>query len=149
MNKVYKAKQLKRALEMFSQSLTDESKMMGIADVYPKFDADNKKYKVGDIFSYGVNSYNETQLYRVISEHISSEDKLPDKASDLYKKVGVDDKGNMVWIEPLDESDAYDEGDTALHNGELWKCVKAKNKKEPGLQGWEKVNIDVKKKSPN
>ena len=147
MNKVYKAKQLKRALEMFSQSLTDESKMMGIADVYPKFDPDSKKYKVGDIFSYGKNVYNETQLYKVITEHVSSEDNLPDNAPKLYKKIGVDDSGNMVWIEPLDETDAYDEGDVALYNGELWKCVKAKNKKEPGLQGWEKVSKDIKKKS--
>lgn len=145
-DKVYKAKQLKRALEMFSQSLTDDSKMMGIADVYPKFDSDNKKYKVGDIFSYGKNVYNETQLYKVIKEHTSSEDKLPDITTELYKKIGVDDSGNMVWIEPLDETDAYDEGDVALHNGELWECINAKNKKEPGTKGWKKINKEIKKK---
>jgi hypothetical protein len=132
---------------MFSQSLSDESKMIGIADIYPKFDMNEKKYNAGDIFSYGLNKYNETQLYKVISDHTSSDKFMPDSATNLYKKLGVDNSGNMIWVEPLDETDAYDEGDIAAYNGELWKCVSAKNKKQPGGKGWEKISKDTKNKS--
>lgn len=135
MDKVYKAKQLRRALQLFIQSISDESVMMEVADVYPPYKVD-QNYKIGDVFRYGVNADNETQLYQVLQDHTSASQWTPDSANSLYKKVGVTSDGTPVWTQPLGATDAYALGDVVSHNGKLWESTVDANVWEPGVYGW-------------
>lgn len=138
-DKVFKAKQLRRALQLYAQTLTDESTMMEIADVYPKWNGNGKAYKTGNIMSYGVNADGETQLYIVLLDHTSQLDWTPDTASSLYKKVGFTDTGLPVWTQPLGASDAYMKGDKVSHNDKIWTSDVDGNVWEPGVYGWTEV----------
>ena len=133
---VYIAKQLHRALELFAAQVTDESTMMEIADVYPEY-ATGKQYKIGEVFKYGVNVDNETQLYQVLQEHISSEEWKPDESPSLYKKIGVTPGGYPIWTQPYGASDAYQTGDIVQHNDALWISITDNNVWEPGVYGWD------------
>ena len=135
MDKVYKAKQLRRVLQLFAQSISDESVMMEIADVYPPYKVD-QAYKTGDVFRYGVNADNETQLYQVLQNHTSASQWTPDTATSLYKKVGITSDGTPVWTQPLGATDAYMLGDVVSHNGKLWESTVDSNVWEPGVYGW-------------
>ena len=135
-DKVFKAKQLRRALQLWAATLTDESTMMEIADIYPKWNGNSKSYKTGDIFSYGVNADGETQLYSVLQGHTSQPDWTPDTASSLYKKVGFTDSGVNIWTQPLGATDAYNMGDEVSHNGQIWTSDLDGNVWEPGVYGW-------------
>lgn len=130
------AKQFRRALELFAAQVTDESTMMEIADIYPPYEID-KHYKIGDVFSWGVNADNETQLYMVLQEHTSAEQWKPDEATSLYKKVGITPSGYPIWTQPLGASDAYMKGDIVQHTGSLWKSNVDNNVWEPGVYGWD------------
>ena len=138
MDKVYKAKQLRRALQMFLTSLTDESQMMEVADVYPAYKVDHA-YKTGDVFRYGLNEDNETQLYQVLQAHTSASQWTPDTATSLYKKIGVNSDGTRIWTQPLGATDAYNKDDVVSHNGKLWKSTVDANVWEPGVYGWAEV----------
>ena len=136
-NKEFKAKQYRRALQMFAQSLTDESTMMEIADIYPKWNSKGYSYKSGAIFSYGVNDFNETQLYIVLQDHTSQTNWTPDTTASLYKKVGIDDSGLPIWTQPLGATDAYNVGDKVIHNGVTYESLVDNNVWEPGAAGTE------------
>lgn len=138
MNKLYMAQQLRRALEMFVQTITDESTMMEVADVYPVYGVENA-YKTGDVFRYGVNADGESQLYQVLQDHTSTSEWAPDTAVSLYKKVGVTDDGIPIWTQPLGASDAYQIGDIVMHNGDKWRSTADSNVWEPGVYGWEEI----------
>ena len=138
MDKVYKAKQLRRALQMFLESLTDESKMMEVADIYPKYKL-NVAYKIGDVFSYGGNADGETQLYQVLQAHTSAEQWKPNEAISLYKAIGIESDGTRVWTQPVGATDAYALNDVVTHKGKRWKSTVDANVWEPGVYGWEEI----------
>ena len=139
-DKVFKAKQFRRALQLFAASITDESTMMEIADIYPKWNANSKSYKTGDIIAYGVNADGETQLYTVLQDHTSQTNWTPDTATSLYKKVGFTDTGVNIWTQPLGASDAYNTGDIVEHNGQQWVSDVDGNVWEPGVYGWSVIS---------
>ena len=138
MDKVYKAKQLRRALQMFLESLTDESKMMEVADIYPKYKL-NIAYKIGDVFSFGTNADGETQLYQVLQAHTSAEQWKPNEATSLYKAIGIETDGTRVWTQPVGATDAYALNDVVTHKGKRWKSTVNANVWEPGVYGWEEI----------
>ena len=138
MDKVYKAKQLRRALQMFLESLTDESKMMEVADIYPKYKV-NIAYKIGDVFSFGTNADGETQLYQVLQAHTSAEQWKPNEATSLYKAIGIESDGTRVWTQPVGATDAYALNDVVTHKGKRWKSIVNANVWEPGVYGWEEI----------
>lgn len=141
-DKVYKAKQFRRALQLWANSITDESTMMEIADIYPKWSGDNKSYKVGDIIAYGTNSYGETQLYTVLQAHVSQSAWTPDATASLYKAVGFNDGGVAIWTKPLGATDAYETGDIVDYNGTLYQSLIDGNVWSPDEYpaGWEALN---------
>lgn len=129
------AQQIRRALELFAKTVTDESTMMEIADVYPAY-AVGKAYKTGDVFRYGENEDGETQLYQVLQDHTSHEEWKPDESPSLYKKVGFTPSGIPIWTQPLGASDAYQAGDVVQHNDHVWTSDVNNNVWEPGVYGW-------------
>ena len=131
----YLAKQFRRALEIFAEAITDDSTLMEIADIYPT-DKVGHEYKTGNVFGWGVNADNETQLYQVLQNHVSSEDWKPDEAVSLYKKIGITPSGYPIWTQPYGATDAYQTGDIVQHKESLWISTCDNNVWEPGVYGW-------------
>ena len=122
-SRVYKAQQLRRALELFVQSITDESVMLEVADVFPSWEdalAKLSKLKVGEVVRYGTNIDGESQIYQVLQEHTPQADWTPDTAVSLYKKVGITPAGVPIWTQPLGSTDAYMIGDEVSYNGTIY-----------------------------
>ena len=121
--RIYKAQQMRRALELYVQTITDESVMLEVADVFPSWDdvlAKLSKLKVGDVLRYGVNTDGEPQLYQVLQAHTVQADWTPNTAASLFKKVGVTPAGVPIWTQPLGSTDAYMKGDEVSYNGTIY-----------------------------
>ena len=97
MNRLQAAEQLRKALQKFANSLTDEEAM----EVPAVFDAwePGKAYKGGEFFVYGVNNVGDPQLYKVNEgkDHISQADWIPGVEKSLYTAIGLDDSGYPIW----------------------------------------------------
>lgn len=63
MNRLQAAEQLRKALQMFASTLTEEQ-ALEVATVYPMWET-GRSYAVGDIINYGTNSVGDPQLYSV------------------------------------------------------------------------------------
>lgn len=138
-DKVYKAKQLRRMIQLLANLLTEESQMMEIADIYPVWQPSDYKYKKGDIFRYGVNDDGEAQLYIALKTHKTTPSVTPDSNPELYKKVGFNENGIPIWTQPISNKDAYNKGDIVYHEGAIWESDKNNNRSEPGVRGWHEV----------
>ena len=139
MNKLQAAEQLRKALQIFAQSLADDE-AMEVATVYPKYEI-GKLYKAKEMFVYGENGVGDPQLYRVVSEHTSQADWTPDKTPALYTPIGLNENGYTVWSKPTGAHDAYNMGDIVDYKGTLYKSLINGNIYSPEEypQGWEVV----------
>ena len=135
MNKLQMAEQLRKALQMFAQTLTDEQ-AMEIATVYPEYEV-GKEYKADEMFSYGTNNVGDPQLYRTVSKHTSQEDWKPNENRALYTPIGLTDEGYTIWAQPTGGHDAYDAGDIVEYEGTLYISTINANTYVPGVYGWE------------
>ena len=137
MNRLQAAEQLRRALQMFAQTLTDEE-AMEIATVYPAYEV-GKAYAVNEMLTYGVNGVGDPQLYRVIQAHTSQADWTPDATPALYTPIGLTEEGYPVWNQPTGAHDAYNTGDIVDYNGTLYKSLIDGNVWSPEAYpaGWE------------
>lgn len=129
------ALEMRKAIQFFIRSLTDEAEIMEIATMYPSYEV-GKPYKVKDIFSYGTNASNDPQLYQVLLDHVSANEWMPDVTPSLYKAIGVTDDGYPNWVQPLGASDAYNTGDIVFHNGKLYQSTVDNNVWSPDNYGW-------------
>jgi chitodextrinase len=131
------AEQLRKALQMYATTLTDE-KAMEVVAVFDSWEA-GKVYAVGDFVTYGENGVGDPQLYKCISAHTSQADWTPDKAVSLFDAIGLDDNGYPVWSQPTGAHDAYNTGDIVNYNGTLYKCLIDGNVYAPDAYpaGWE------------
>lgn len=121
MSKLQAAEQFRRALQLFAASLTDEQ-ALEVATVYAPW-KESKAYKAGEFFTYGANAVGDPQLYKVVQDHTSQADWLPDLTASLYKAVGLDDAGHPVWSQPTGAHDAYNTGDVVNYNGALYEST--------------------------
>lgn len=140
MDRLQAAEQLRRALQMYAATLTDEQ-ALEIASVYPRWEV-GKAYSVGDIISYGENSLGDPQLYKVVQAHTSQDNWRPGAGTEsLYDAFGLDESGYPVWSQPTGAHDAYNTGDIVNYNGTLYKSLIDGNVWAPDAypQGWEKV----------
>ena len=130
MNKLQSAEQLRKALQMFAQTLSDEQ-AMEIATVYPAW-AVGVKCAAGKIVAYGENEVGDPQLYRCNQAHTSQADWTPDVTPSLWTAIGIADDGIPIWSQPTGAHDAYNIGDRvhypdkndpiyrSLIDGNLW-----------------------------
>ena len=137
MNMLQAAEQLRKAIQMFAQSLTNEQ-ALEVATVFPKYVV-GKVYKAGEMLTYGTNEVGDPQLYRVVQDHTSQEDWKPDGTASLYEPIGLDSEGYPVWSKPSGAHDAYNIGDIVNYNGALYKSLINGNVYSPDEypQGWE------------
>lgn len=144
MNKKQATLELRKAIQLFLAKLdvdTEAEDILAVASVFPKYEV-GKAYKTKQVFSYGVNSVGDAQLYQVLQDHTSTEEWTPDTAVSLYKKIGVTEDGYAEWVQPLGASDAYNTGDIVSYNGSLYKSLIDSNAWSPDAYpaGWEKVD---------
>lgn len=137
MNKLQAAEQLRRALQMFAATLTDEQ-ALEVATVYPAWET-GKAYVQGDLVTYSVNGVGDPQLYRVAQAHTSQADWLPNSTPALYTPIGLTDAGYPVWSQPTGAQDAYNTGDIVDYNGTLYQSTIDGNVWAPDSYpaGWE------------
>jgi len=121
MNKLQGLEQLRRAIQMFASTLTDEQ-ALEIATVYPKYEI-GKAYVIGEYIINGENATGDPQLYKIVQDHISQEDWKPNENSALYEPIGLDSEGYPVWSKPSGAHDAYNMGDIVNYNGTLYKSL--------------------------
>ena len=138
MNKLQAAAELRRAIQLFAQSITEEAQMLEIASVYPEYQV-GKTYAIKDVFRYGENENGDAQLYQVLSAHTSAEQWPPESTPGLYKAIGITEDGTPEWVQPLGATDAYNTGDMVMHSGKKWRSTVDANVWEPGVYGWEEV----------
>lgn len=115
------AEQMRYALQKFAQTLNDED-ALEVATVYPSYVV-GKAYKKNEMFTYGANDVGDPQLYRVISEHTSQADWIPNEAAALYSPIGLNEEGYPIWSQPSGTHDAYNAGDIVDYKGTLYKSL--------------------------
>ena len=89
-------------------------------------------------------------LYKVLQNHVSQKDWLPDSAPSLYAKILPGQDGNTPedgtyaeWVQP-DSTNGYSLGDRVMHNGKVWESTfDGSNVWEPGAVGTEALWKDV------
>ena len=136
-NRLQAAEHLRKALQMFAQTLTDD-KAMEISTVYPAYEV-GKEYAADELISYGVNGVGDPQLYRVVQAHTSQADWTPDATPALYTPIGLNGAGYPIWSKPTGSHDAYAAGDIVDYNGTLYKSLIDGNVYSPDEYpaGWE------------
>ena len=141
MNRLQAAEQLRRALQIFAQTLTDKQ-AMEITTVYPVYEV-GRAYSADELFTYGINDVGDPQLYRVVQAHTSQEDWKPDSTPALYMAIGLSEEGYPVWSQPTGAQDAYGVGDIVDYNGTLYRSVIDGNVWSPEAYpaGWEGVTV--------
>lgn len=137
MNKLQAAEQLRRAMQMFAATLTDDQ-ALEVATVYPAWET-GASYTVGTLLTHGENAVGDPQLYRVAQDHTSQADWLPADNPALYTAIGLTDAGCPVWSQPTGAQDAYNTGDIVDYNGTLYKSTIDGNVWAPDAYpaGWE------------
>lgn len=123
--------QLRRAIQIVTESLPDE-KALEISTVYPKYEI-GKSYKVGDRFTYGVNTVGDAQLYKVVQDHTTQAGWFPSNTPSLYKKIGVTEEGYDEWSAPTGAHDTYNKGDIVSYQGTLYISTVDGNAYAPGV----------------
>ena len=141
MDKIQMAEQMRRALQMFAQTISDDG-AMEIATIYPEY-VIGKTYKVDELFVYGVNAVGDPQLYRVVQEHTSQADWKPDSTPSLYTPIGLTGEGYPVWSRPTGAHDAYMIGDVVDYNGTLYESLIDGNVYSPDEypSGWKEYDV--------
>ena len=135
------SEQLRKALQMFAQTLTDEQ-AIEISTVYPVYEV-GRAYTTAEMLTYGVNDVGDPQLYRVVQAHTSQEDWKPDSTPALYTAIGLNPQGYPTWSRPTGSHDAYNTGDIVDYNGTLYKSLIDGNVWSPEEYpaGWEEVTV--------
>lgn len=95
MDKLTAARQLRRAIEIFAQSLQlDDDRAVEISGLHPAWRV-GQTYTAGQIVSYGETGEGEPLLWRVLQGHTSQDDWRPDLAVSLYQRVSKMDTEEM------------------------------------------------------
>ena len=131
------AEQTRKALQLFAQTL-DDSAAMEVATVFPAYEV-GRTYEKDFIFSYGENSTGDPQLCKVVKEHTSQKDWMPDKEPSLYTAIGLTPSGHPIWNRPSGAHDAYNKNDIVSYNEKLYKSLIDGNTWSPDEYpaGWE------------
>lgn len=96
---------------------------------YDTFVPDGRIYEVDEIFRL------DGLLYKVIQEHTSQLDWLPEVESALYWNI-MEDGEIGQWREPQGTVGLYHIGDKVWHNEVLYISIVDNNSWEPGVYGW-------------
>ena len=138
-NRALAAEQMRKALQMFVQTL-DDYVALEVAAVFQKYEI-GRGYEKDFIFSYGENSTGDPQLYKVVQAHTSQADWKPDATPSLYSAIGLTPAGYPIWNRPSGAHDAYNKGDVVSYNDKLYESTIDGNVYSPDEYptGWKKL----------
>ena len=139
MDKRQAAEQLRRALQLFAETLS-EDKALEVSAVFPAYQV-GRAYGQGEYLTHGVNALGDPQLYRVAQAHTSAAEWPPASTPALYTPLGLDGQGYPVWSQPAGAHDAYNKGDIVSYKGTLYRSLVDGNTWSPDTYpaGWEVV----------
>ena len=112
---------IREAMDRAGATLTDELALECVR-LYRPWEPD-KAYKANDFFTYGSNGVGDPQLYKVVQDHTSQVDWLPNQQLSLYTPIGLDDEGYPIWSRPTGAHDAYNTGDIVNYNEILYESL--------------------------
>lgn len=119
---------IKLASMQAAQLSDDEA--LEVPALFPEYRV-GRAYKKGDRFRY------LGELYKVLQNHVSQADWLPDEAASLYAKVLPGQDGNepsegyAAWVQP-GATNGYSTGDRVVDEGHLWESLVNDNVDKPG-----------------
>lgn len=132
MTRLEAAKQLRKALQMFVETLEDE-KAIEVVAVFPTWYID-RSYNLGDRIQY------QDELYKCLVTHTSQENWAPNIAPSLWAKVLPGQNGEIgEWTQP-DSTNPYMTGDKVLFGGEKWISTVDNNIWAPDVYGWQRID---------
>lgn len=132
MTKLEAAKQLRKALQMFVQTLGDEQ-AAEVVSVFPEWEA-GREYATGDRVRF------DDVLYKALVSHTSQDTWTPVDSHALWAEVLPGQGGTELgeWAQP-DSTNPYMTGDKVMFNGEEWISTVDNNVWSPDVYGWQRV----------
>lgn len=132
MGVIERVRALRRQIEDNASGMSDYMALQ-YTELFGTWSSDSITYKAGDRIRYkGV-------LYKVLQDHISQGDWLPDSTSSLYAKVLIPDPTVVPEWEQPDSTNGYMTGDKVTHGGKTWESLVDNNVWEPGVTGTESL----------
>lgn len=128
-----KAKQLRTTIEQLAQNLSDNDALDNI-ELFPKWKI-NQQYRVG----YKVRYFDK--LYRVVEDHLSTDEKNPAEAGLLFSQIYyIEPDVPRPWVKPVD-GHPYSAGDLVIFNDKTYKSLINNNMWSPADYpiAWEQV----------
>ena len=119
------------ALVKLRESATDEQ-ALSVPVLYPA-------WRSGVNYVTGQRVLHGGVLYKVLQDHTSQDDWIPDAAPSLFARVLIPDATAIPEWEQPDSTNPYMSGDKVSHNGSTWVSTIDNNVWEPGVYGWEKA----------
>lgn len=136
MGVIERAKALRRQIEDNAAGMSDYMALQ-YTELFAGWSGDGIAYKTGDRIRYkGI-------LYKVLQDHISQGDWLPDSTSSLYARVLIPDPTVVPEWEQPDSTNGYMTGDKVAHGGKTWESLVDGNVWEPGVTGTESLWQEV------
>lgn len=128
---VIRATELRTAIEISAQSLSDED-AVNVPELFPSWE-DGHSYQIGDRVSRG------DTLYKCIQDHVSQSDWLPENTPSLWNRMDDPEEEWPEWRQPTGAHDAYEKGYKVSHNNKHWISTVDGNVWEPGVYGWDET----------
>ena len=128
------ARKLRPYIEKAAISL-DDVDAVEATQLFPEWHSIEKNYEKDTRVRYnGI-------LYKCLQTHIPQPNWDPLSASSLWTKVLIPDENIIPEWEQPDSTNPYQIGDKVTHNGKTWENTIANNVWEPGVYGWQEVNV--------
>ena len=109
------AKAIIDALVVLRSSATDEQALKA-SSLYPK-------WKTGTAYEKGERVLYNDVLYKVLTDHTSQTDWVPDVVPSLFAKVLIPDKDVIPEWEQPESTNPYGKGDKVAYNGKAWQST--------------------------
>jgi hypothetical protein len=98
----------------------------------------DKDYKTGDKFIY------ENKIYKVIQDHKSFSNWLPNLVHSVYTVIGLKEQATEIkdWVQPTGSHNDYNIGDKVKFDSKIYESLINNNTWSPSVypQGWKLIN---------
>ena len=113
MDKIERARQIRKGVMLNAESYTDEQ-AVSVPSLFPEWESAGHSYSANDRAQY------MDLLYKCLTAHTSQESWAPDASPSLW--VRIDDPAIEwpAWRQPLGAADAYAKGAKVSHIGKHW-----------------------------
>ena len=120
-DKVQAAAEMRLAIQMFAQTVTEDDKALKIKSVYPRWDeVIGEEVTEGFKFRYG------DDLFKVIQPELTIEGhRIPDQGNEsLYTKIDETHAGTVNDPIPYDGNMEIFSGKYYIQNGVIYECIR-------------------------